>query len=73
MDLLFMIIEDEGRTRRAMRLLLPLAAAAVVIVAILATWAILQPARSHEIEVLLAGSFLVPIASGLKHAVRIRR
>ncbi|HEX6526507.1 MAG TPA: hypothetical protein VF070_41805 [Streptosporangiaceae bacterium] len=72
-DLLFSVLDNEARTRRALRLLVPLALAVVAIVAILAAWAILQPEGAPAIEAILGGSVLLPITSGLRRAIRIRR
>jgi len=71
-DLLFLVIEDEARTRRALRLLLPLTLATVAIVASFAIWAILQPSRAPMIGAILFGGFLAPLAAVMKSATRPR-
>jgi hypothetical protein len=72
-DLLFLVIEDDARTRRALRLLLPLAVATVIIVASFTTWAVLQPSHAPMIGGILAAGFLLPLSTILKHATRTRR
>lgn len=72
-DLLFLVIEDDARTRRALRLLLPLALAIVAIVASFTTWAILQPSHASMIGGILASGFLLPLMALTKRVTRVRR
>ena len=62
-DLLFLVLEDDARTRRALQLLIPVALAIAVVVASLAAWAILQPNRAPLIGGLLGVAFAIPAAA----------
>lgn len=59
-DLLFLVLESDARTRRAWRLLVPLMLAFVAIFAILATWAILQPAHAGMIVGVFGAAIALP-------------
>lgn len=70
-DLLFLVLESDARTHRARRLLVPLMLAFVAIFAILATWAILQPAHAGMIAGVLGAAIVLP-AMALKSLTRTR-
>jgi hypothetical protein len=72
-DLLFMILESDQRTRRALLLLLPVTMAIVAIVASFVTWAILQPEHASMIAATLAAGFLLPITSMMRQSLKSRR
>jgi hypothetical protein len=72
-DLMFLVLEDDARTRRALLLLAPLALAVVAIVAIFTTWAVLEPDHATMIGGILVGGFLLPITTLVKSATRTRR
>lgn len=71
-DLVSLILESEARTRRALRLLIPIVVGFVVIVAMFTTWAMLQPSHINVILAAFATLFALPIAS-LTRGVRTRR
>jgi hypothetical protein len=68
-DLLFLILDDPHRTRRALQLLIPIALAFVAIVTAFVVWAILQPNRTSMIVPILGAVILLPLMS-LKQLVR---
>ena len=70
-DLLFLVLDNDDRTRRALRLMLPITLAVVAIVAILVVWAIMQPGRTPMIVAVLASGFALPI--NLLRGLRLRR
>jgi hypothetical protein len=69
-DLLFLVLDSEERTQRALRLLLPIVAAFVAIVAAFVVWAILQPGRASMIGAILGGGVVLPVTTGLRRLVR---
>ncbi len=64
-ELLYLVLEDGDRARRALLLLLPVALAFVAVVASLVIWAILQPDHASMIGALLGGGILFPITRSL--------
>jgi hypothetical protein len=71
-DLMFLVLEDDARTRRALRLLIPLMGAFVAVVAMLTTWAIMQPGHAPMIAAVLGAIVTFP-AAALKSATRVSR
>lgn len=64
-DLLFLVLDDADRTRRALKLLLPITLAFVATVASLVVWAILQPGHAPMIGAILGAGVLFPITTSL--------
>lgn len=69
-DLLYLVLDSQERTRRALLLLIPVAIAFVAIVASFVVWAILQPDHAPWIAGILAGAVLLPIMSCLRRPQR---
>ncbi len=72
-DLLFLILDDPDRTRRALRLLIPIAVVYVAIVTVFVVWAILQPYRATMIVGFLGAVVALPFASASLMQRRARR
>ena len=72
-DLMFLVLEDDGRTRRALLLLVPLVLGFVAIVCIFVTWAILRPSNINMIGMIFAGGFLLPITTIMRSIARTHR
>jgi hypothetical protein len=71
-DLLFLVTEDDDRTRRAMRPPHPLTLAAGAIGASFTIWAILQPSHAPMIAGILADGLLAPLMTILESLTRSR-
>ena len=72
-DLLFLVLEDGDRTRRALWLMTPLLIAFVAIVAIFVWWAVAQPSRAPIIMALLGSTVLAPVSAILRETARARK
>jgi len=70
LDLLYLVLESETRTRNALKLLLPVALVFAAITISLMTWAIRQPHHTSTIGTILAGGILLSITRSLR---RLRR
>jgi hypothetical protein len=70
-DLMFLVIEDDARTRRALMLLVPIMLAFIAVFAILVVWAVLQPERTNMIVGILGATIAIP-AVALRGVTRVR-
>jgi hypothetical protein len=72
-DLMSLVLESDARTRRALRLLIPLMLGFITVIAIFTAWAVLQPSHFNLIAGIFAVGFLVPITTLMRGVVRTRR
>jgi len=70
LDLLFLVLESDVRTRNALKLLVPVALMSVAITISLTTWAIRQPHYTSTIGMILTGGILLSVTRTLR---RLRR